>query len=175
MHSAIEQQFRQKEIELPSDYIQCMKQARKASSQGGAYTVTEMTHESVLDFSSMCNAAFSSDPFKGIIQCHYILYEKGDGNADPTVGLANEIGGEIKMIRYRKRGGKHSLGNVGQCYDIPPGIKSEKKKDLLSMIDNMSNKTIARMYSEDIELNRLKTVFGCLGKIHWGKVGRTLH
>lgn len=147
MHSAIETNFRHKEVELPSDYIQCMKQARRLNSSGGPYRVTELTSDEFIDYAEMNNIAFNANAFKGIIQCHHIIYSKGQQNdEDAKVSMAKEIDGERRLVSFRKRGGRHNLSNTGKCYGEPPGIKPDKKKDLLSMINNMTNRTLANMY-----------------------------
>lgn len=140
MHSAIERCFERREIYLPSDYIQCMKLARKANP----YKVTEICHGDISDFGALNTAVMSQNAFNGIIKYHHIVYEKSDG--DPTVSMAEEIGGERRQISYRKRGGRTSLTNRRMCYNAAPGIDSDKKKDLLSLVELMTNKSMARLY-----------------------------
>ena len=148
MHSAIESASAQKEIELPSDYVKVIKEARR----GQPYHITELCHEDIKDYSALNSSVMAANAFKGIINVHEIIYSTGDVKLNPTIEMSEEIGGVKRSISYRKRGGQHQLTNVNQCYSQQPGIKEEKKRDLLSMISCFTNKSIARLYYNSLPI-----------------------
>ena len=75
MHSVIEKSFKNKEVDLPSDYIQHMKLARRAS----LYHVQEPSHKDFLDFKTLNETSMKPDAFSGIINAHYFKYIKKRG------------------------------------------------------------------------------------------------
>lgn len=143
MHSCIEGEGSKGEVELPSDYITIMKAARKS---GSPYRVTEICHSDIKDYSQLNSTTMPAQAFKGIINVHLIDYTKSDEQGDPVVKMADEIEGELRSIAFRKRGGQQRLDIVVPCYARAPGIRPDKKKDLISMITNMSNKSLATLY-----------------------------
>lgn len=142
MHSTIESAAGFLEIEIPSDYINILKTARKS---GEAYHVTELGHGQFRDYGGLNGRAMVSQAFKGIMQVHHITYE-AVANGDPVVTMSKEIGGEAEPIAYRKRGAPVSLSVAEAAYELPIGITAEKKRDLLSMIPHFTNQTMARLY-----------------------------
>ena len=143
MYSTIERAAQNTDVELPSDCIELMKLAKK---NGRPYMVTELCHDDIRNFSDLNNSAMLTNAFKGIINVNQINYAKStDGRADPIITMSDEIGGEEREVKYRKRGGQRNLANVGNAYNSPPGISSANKCDLMSMVEHMSNKYIPKL------------------------------
>lgn len=149
MHSCIEDRFSSREIELPSDYIHIMSTAKRTGQK--PYKVTELTHTDILDYSELNQNVMSPTAFNGIMKVHHIRYAKT--NSDPSVSMSEEIDGEAASISYRKRGGRFNLQTVQKCYDERPGISAEKKADVISLISQMTNKTMANLYYKDLPVN----------------------
>ena len=73
MHSAIERQFRNKDIHLPSQYRECML---KANKKGIPYQVKEFSCTEFEDYEQMNKEFVKQNAFSGIISVHHIIYEK---------------------------------------------------------------------------------------------------
>ena len=71
--------------------------------------------------------------FRGIIKIHEIVYEVAAGN-ESTVRWSKEIGGELELVPFRKRGAPTDLIRVARAYLTLTGIQRTKKLDLISMI-----------------------------------------
>ena len=149
MHSCIEEAFASKEIDLPSDYIMCMRTAKKSTSK--PYSVTEITSEDITDFAELNSQLMNPNAFSGIMKVHHLIYCKSA--QDPQVSMSEEIGGEKVDISYRKRGGRYSFTNQKPCYQEKPGVSSEKKADVLALVDHMTNKTMARLYYNSLPVS----------------------
>ena len=146
MHSAIETTFQQQEIDLPSDYQLCMQMARPAKP----YLVQEINHTDIMDFKQF-NAFLAASAFSGIIKAHHITYTKTDG--DPIVSMATDIDGEMNDVRFRKRGGRFSLGRQPpRAYQQPQGIDSDKKKDLLSLVAHLKSRSTAQLFYSSLRV-----------------------
>lgn len=148
MHSAIERSFKNKEVDLPCGYIQHMISARS----NNPYTVAEMTHEDILDFKMLNDRSMKSDAFSGIINTHYINYKKvSETGRDPAVEMSNEIGGEVRQISYRKRGGKHALNAVPQAYSESIPLNKEKKADILALLPFCTSRQMATLFYNSLK------------------------
>ena len=141
MHSAIESSCQKVELDLPSDYHQCMEQARR----GKPYVISELTHEDIVDYKAFNARHFSSTAFSGIIKVHHIRYQSNSGR--PSATMSNEIDGTMADVRYCKRGGQVNLAQKpADAYQSPPGVDKQKKSDLLSLIPHLKSKAMGRLF-----------------------------
>lgn len=150
MHSAIEYALHHLDISIPSDFYQSIQMARRQKPYG----VHEVTHGQIKDFRQFNSANFSNTAFAGIIKVHHIKYEANRG-ADPKVYMATDIDGEMEEVKYRKRGGKVKMGqNLPPAHSRPTGIDGEKKKDLLSLVDNLKSKEIGQLFYSNLVIKQ---------------------
>ena len=80
------------------------------------------------------------------------LGEREDSRDLPVL-MCEEIGGALKPMPNRKHGGRRSLDNPQTAYLSPPGIRDDKKRDLISMVSHIANKTLAQMYYNSLTLS----------------------
>lgn len=146
MHSAIETAFKSTELDLPSDYMTCMKTARSKKP----YHIIEMVHSDVQNFDLLNERAFKKDAFKGIIKAHHIKYMKQESRTDLHISMSNRIEESATAISWRKRGGQISLSKLEPAYSTPCGIDKDKKSDLLSMVDFAASRTMYKLYYESL-------------------------
>lgn len=146
MHSAIETAIGKSEIGLPSDYQQLMRLARRKQP----YYVVEITHDDINDYEALNSKVMRKDAFAGIIKCHHLKYEKDPADGDPKIHMTDTIGKNMIPVSYRKRGGQQSLLGVEKAYSVSPGIDVNKRRDLLSMIHQITAQTVARLFYESL-------------------------
>ena len=146
MHSAIEQQFRNKKISLPSEYQTCMKSANKKKP----YIVTELLHGDFTNFDKLNHDNLKGVAFEGIIKVHHILYTNVNGEV--MVSFSEEIGGVMEEKSYRKRGQKINLKELElvKSYDGPLPITQRKKNDLLSLCQHIAQD--CRLFYESLQV-----------------------
>ena len=96
----------------------------------------------------ICDECDICAKLKAVIgNCHHLHYQKKcQKSSDKKVATTDKIGHPLKFINHRQFVEKRNLANMHPCYVIPPGIRANKKKNLVSMISNMTNKTIANLY-----------------------------
>ena len=141
MHLAIDHALQGLDINLPTDYQQCMQIARKSQLS----VVGELSHEYVMDFRTLSKQVASPATFNRIMKAHHVKYQ-GQGG-DLVVTMAQDIDKDVTVVKYRRRGGRINLGQqMPNAYIAPPGIDGEKKKDLLSLVNHLRSQSMGLLF-----------------------------
>ena len=97
MRSAIECAMQGLEINLPSDYQQCMQMVRRSQ----LYMIEELNHEDIWDYKTLSQRIISPSAFNGIMKIHHIKYRREEG--DLVVTMATDIDRNMTEVKYWRR------------------------------------------------------------------------
>jgi len=121
VHSTIEQAVKKKDIFLPSQYIDCVRNARR----GQSFRVVQLEYDDMVNWSEINAKFFKPTSFKGIITKHHIIY---------TRCVHNEIGSQMLPINYKRRGRQLEAQHIANARlnakTTKPTLDTNKKSDL---------------------------------------------
>ena len=129
IHSAIENKFRKRDVHLPSQYEQLIKEARPKNP----YRIVNLDRSIIFDW-GVVSASFRANAFNGIITKHLIEYTRAE-NRIVNVAFADEIDGVLQPISYKKRGRMVDISTIDIpiAYSEAIGVDKNKKEDLLKL------------------------------------------